>query len=390
MRNKTIVDISEFLAKVKDGKRPKTAVRLATSGEATIANDARVATFVFSDNSVDRYGDTIDARGWVLDNFNANPIALFGHDSSSVENVIGRAKNVRVQGNQLIGDIEFMPAETNPTAEAVYQMVKGGWLKTVSVGFQPLDWAASKDKSRPGGVDFKKQELLEISIVPIPANPNALGQARAAGVDVDRLALIQLQAPSVSKKGLYEVSALARLLSELGYLEDMVEWEAEYEGDGSDIAQRITDAMKVLGQILVDMTVEEVGELFAEEDGADPAIVVSDPVVMESLTPAQKAIVVFARAILSPARRSVQTVNLNIELTPEARAILGSLERAGKVLSSVNEKALRDAHEAITKGCDVIKGVVDAATADDVPDVVAAAARAKRERRIRALKLQTE
>jgi hypothetical protein len=44
---------------------------------------------VFSDNSVDRYGDTIDARGWVLDNYKANPVALFGHDAGSVENVIG-------------------------------------------------------------------------------------------------------------------------------------------------------------------------------------------------------------------------------------------------------------------------------------------------------------
>jgi hypothetical protein len=37
---------------------------------------------------------------------------------------------VRVEGQRLIGDIEFMPGETNPTAEAVYQMVKGGFLKT--------------------------------------------------------------------------------------------------------------------------------------------------------------------------------------------------------------------------------------------------------------------
>lgn len=384
---KTIIDIAEFHAKVKDGKRPKTAVRLATSGEATIANDARVATFVFSDNSVDRYGDTIDARGWMLDKFNTNPVALFGHDSSKVENVIGRAENVRVEGDRLIGDIEFIEASVNPNAEAVYQMVKGGYLNTVSVGFQPLDWAATKDKTRPGGVDFRKQELLEISICAIPANPNALVQARAAGIDVDRLALIQPKAP-VSKKGLYEVGALARLLSELGYLEDMVEWEEDYEGDGSDVSQRLTDAMKLLGQILVDMTAEEVAELFAEEDGADPVIVVSDPVMMEDFTAAQKAVHGLAQKLLTPAKRSIQTVSMNIELTPEAKEILGQMERAGKVLSAANAKAIGDAHQMITQGCDTIRGVLDAATSTgDAPDDEVAKARARRVREAEALKI---
>src|SRR4051812_32981231 len=73
-------------------------VRLAPSAELTIVGESRVMTFIFSDGSVDRYGDTIDARGWVLDNFNANPVALFGHDANTVENVIGRALNVRIEG----------------------------------------------------------------------------------------------------------------------------------------------------------------------------------------------------------------------------------------------------------------------------------------------------
>jgi HK97 family phage prohead protease len=131
----------------------------------------------------------IEARGWQLANFNANPVALFGHDAGSVENVIGRARNVRVEGSRLVGDIEFMRAEVNPNAEAVFQMVKGGYLKTVSVGFAPIEWEAASDKSRPYGVNFKKQELLEISVVPIPANPNALIQAKAAGIAIERLGL---------------------------------------------------------------------------------------------------------------------------------------------------------------------------------------------------------
>ena len=97
-------------------------------------------------------------------------------------------------------------------------MVKGGFVNSVSVGFQPIEWTLAKDKARPGGIDFKKQKLLEISVVPIPANENAIALARAAGIDVDRLGLVQKVAPVPTKKGLEQVSWLAGLLSELGCL----------------------------------------------------------------------------------------------------------------------------------------------------------------------------
>ena len=182
----TMIDMAEFLARVADGKRPQAAVRLAVAGTPIMADDARVASFVFSDSSIDRYGDIIDARGWKLDAFAANPVALSGHDAGSPANVIGRARNVRIEGNKLVGDIEFADASVNPNAEIVYQLLKGGYLNTVSIGFQPIEWEAT-NKSWPGGIDFKKQELLEISVVPVPANPNALVQAKAAGIDINRL-----------------------------------------------------------------------------------------------------------------------------------------------------------------------------------------------------------
>jgi HK97 family phage prohead protease len=384
-----MIDIAEFRERVKSGKqRPQTGVRFVGSKQEVVGSDeaARTVSFVFSDNSVDRYGDTIDARGWVLDNFKANPVALFGHDAGSVENVIGRAQNVRVEGQRLIGDIEFMPGETNPTAEAVYQMVKGGFLKTVSVGFAPIEWKLTKDKGRPGGVDFTKQELLEISIVPIPANPNALQQAKAAGIDLSRLGL-ERDAVVVSKKGLYEVAWLAQLLSELSYLEDVVEWEAEYEGDASDVPQRLTDALRALGQVLVDMTNEEVSELFAEEE---PLIATDDSVALASMTPAQKAICRLVAA--GNAHRRKHTIALDIAMTPEARDILAQIERAGKVLSGANESALRAACDHMTKAMDHVTGVIGANGTDDEPGDVEAKAKADaaaaRARRAKALKLK--
>lgn len=387
-----MIDIAEFRERVKNGKqKPQTAVRLVgPMADPVAATDARTVTFVFSDNSVDRYGDTIDARGWVLDNYNANPIALFGHDANTVENVIGRARNVRVEGQKLIGDIEFMPAETNPTAEAVYQMVKGGFLKTVSVGFQPIEWNLTKDKGRPGGVDFKKQELLEISIVAIPANPNALQQAKAAGIDIDRLNLIERDgAPVVSKKGMYAVGALARLLAELGWIEDDAQWEAEYEGDGSEVPQMLADAMKQLGAALIAMTIEEVAELLATNDGADDAlIIVGDPMEMNAGQRALQRLAQIARdgAALAPRK---QVVNIEIELSAEAKEILGQMERAGKVLSAANETALRNACDHMTKAMDHVTGVIGAAepVADETEEKSAEEAEQERHAKARKRKL---
>ena len=75
-----------------------------------------------------------------------------------------------------------MPGDINPLAETVFQMVKAGHLNAVSVGFTPLEHSRTSDKSRPGGLDIKKQELLEVSVVPIPALPQAIIQARSLGI----------------------------------------------------------------------------------------------------------------------------------------------------------------------------------------------------------------
>lgn len=174
---------SEFRASVARGERPNIVVRLALPDALTAAPAGRVAGGVFSDGEVDLYGDTI-GPGW---EWPGNVSALYGHDISSVANVIGRVQNLAVRGSQLIGDIRFAEAEVNPVADTVFRMIQQGYLSGVSVGFAPLEWELTKDKSRPGGIDFKRQRLLEVSVTPVPANGNAMIQAKAAGINVDRL-----------------------------------------------------------------------------------------------------------------------------------------------------------------------------------------------------------
>jgi HK97 family phage prohead protease len=442
---RTVIDIGEFRAAISGANacNDTPAVRFATVGEPVAATEDRTFTFVFSDESVDRYGDVIFARGWDLANFNANPIALFAHDAGTVENVIGRAKNVRVEGSRLIGDIEFMSAEVNPNAEIVFQMVKGGFLNTVSVGFQPIEWELAKDKSRPQGVNFKKQELLEISIVPIPANANALVQAKAAGIDIARLGLKAEQpsdsfydmielvktfgtgqshcrtfrfageellvfsrksipaavlatldglsatraAPKIHKKGLYSVGFLASILGDLGYLQDTVAWEAEYEGDNSPIPQALLDAMKQLGQVLIDMTAEEVAELLAGRDDGEAeegevVALAADDIRLAAI----KAIVALPEAaasgLLKAASSHAKGDKVTISIAKGAPFVV---PRAGKTISAANEKCLRAAHASITEAAAAILGVVEPDGDEPDDDGEEKAAADLRARRARAL-----
>lgn len=153
-----------------------------TSTEPVVTDQSRTIRFCFSDDSVDRMGDSIKADGWDYRDFLKNPVALWAHDSSQPP--IGRASNLAVESSRrLMGDIEFARANEYPFAETIYQLVKNGYVKAVSVGFIPLEWKWVDSKDRPFGMDFTKQELLEISVVPVPANANALVDARAKGID---------------------------------------------------------------------------------------------------------------------------------------------------------------------------------------------------------------
>ena len=89
-----------------------------------------------------------------------------------------------------MGTVEFASADAYPFADVIYKLIVGGFVNAVSVGFLPIEYSfVENDPDRGWGIDFKRQELLEISVVPVPANQNALlAQARSLGLrDTHRL-----------------------------------------------------------------------------------------------------------------------------------------------------------------------------------------------------------
>lgn len=140
--------------------------------------------FVLSDETLDRYGDIIVAKGWDLRDFKANPIALFGH---SGDFPIGNWENVRVTGGKLIGTLKLAAKGTSARIDELISLVEQGVLRAVSVGFRPI---ASEpiDKEKPyGGQRYTKSQLLETSLVSVPANPAALAIAKSLHVSDETL-----------------------------------------------------------------------------------------------------------------------------------------------------------------------------------------------------------
>ena len=135
-----------------------------------VAGEAPVMDFIGSDNSVDRYNEVIDQAGWDLDNFRANPVIPDCHNYGTIADILGKALSVSVTDGQLVNRVEF--CVDNPMGLLAYKMAKGGFLKSQSVGFIPLEWTNGNASGQPDRT-YTKCELLEISLVVVPANPGA-------------------------------------------------------------------------------------------------------------------------------------------------------------------------------------------------------------------------
>lgn len=137
----------------------------------------RTLAFVASDESKDRDGEVVKADGWELKNYRKNPVVLLNHAMHTLP--IGKAK-VKIKDKALLTEITFASAEENPQADLAFRLAKGGFLNALSVGFMPREWVDGDGAKTPRRT-YTKQELYEISVVTVPANPQALRRAVEAG-----------------------------------------------------------------------------------------------------------------------------------------------------------------------------------------------------------------
>jgi len=148
---------------------------LKAAGEC---DDDAVYEFVASDETPDRYGDIVRADGWNLANYKRNPIVLFQHQNS---NPVGISTKVWIDSKKLMARIKLAAQGTSPFIDTLRSLLAQKIIKAVSVGFMPTV-SPNYLRDKEGGVtgmEFINQELFEISLVSVPANPAALSLAKS-------------------------------------------------------------------------------------------------------------------------------------------------------------------------------------------------------------------
>ena len=192
---------------------------LAEPGELPPASEpapsGAVLDFIASSETLDRSDEIIVATGWQLDNYRRNPVFQNAHQYGDVIFTLGRALITEVRPGPdgapvLFQRIEFA-VDANPMARIAYGLYKGKFLNAVSVGFIPLRWetGAPDDGYRR---KYLEQELLEVSAVAIPANPDALRLGLKSGAiqaaDVRELADLCTRELSTYGGSSHELSTL--------------------------------------------------------------------------------------------------------------------------------------------------------------------------------------
>lgn len=159
------------------------------------AEETRTIPFIASTSAEDRHGTVLNQSNWDLKNFNDNSIIGYQHNvyggdmcnAADPDDVIGKGvasvvSNTRDSsgGQQLDIDITFEPKELNEKADKIFRKILNGTLNAVSVGFIPKGEGRYGQLGEDGETINKEtyyydgQELLEVSVVNIPSNAQAL------------------------------------------------------------------------------------------------------------------------------------------------------------------------------------------------------------------------
>ena len=147
------------------------SLREAISGIELKAEEEEGNTFdvIATTQDMDRDGEIIKINGWDTTNYFKNPVVLANH-RYVVENIVG--KWLEFYTSKWVKRLKGVFSKTNPLGVLLNNLYNEWMLKAVSVGFIPLLRNAN-DRSI-----IEKAELLEVSFVAVPCNPNAISLDR--------------------------------------------------------------------------------------------------------------------------------------------------------------------------------------------------------------------
>jgi HK97 family phage prohead protease len=240
---------------------------------------------VAASGKADRVGDIVKIEGIEYVNYLKNPVILWAHDHYALP--VGKAVAVENAKGKLTMTIQFATAEEYAFADTVYRMVLGGYLNGVSIGarVKEAEWMKD-DEGNIVGRKFTSLELLELSVVPIPADSKALVTAVKSGnvsceefeecftktleapLDLPSENPVQVKTDEGALKSVEEESLMKEQIEQLekriAELEALVKTGAEQGAD----AKKMIDAMQMLfGNVMTQMAAKKVPDVASLTQG---------------------------------------------------------------------------------------------------------------------------
>jgi HK97 family phage prohead protease len=160
------------------------------------------ARFIFASSSLDRVGDVLNVAGIDTTAHQQNPVVLWDHGNwfaDPIGRTVDPAGNytVEIAGDKAYQTTFFLPTELG---EQYYSLVEMGGINCNSIGYR----ATKKRQNSAGGFFLDEVELVEISLVAVPANADciraALSRDRLCGKSIhpSLRAALEAQLPTKS------------------------------------------------------------------------------------------------------------------------------------------------------------------------------------------------
>ena len=124
-----------------------------------------------SNDSLNSYGTRVLTAGMSVEQYQRNPVLLYMHERG---NVIGYVKDVKVENDEVTGELMFDEAtELSTRCKKQYEF---GSLKMVSAGLDILETSEDEELLVAGQTcpTITKSKLFEVSLVDIGANDDAI------------------------------------------------------------------------------------------------------------------------------------------------------------------------------------------------------------------------
>ncbi len=171
---------------------------------------------IFSTEQLNSYGFWVATLGIGLDRFKKNPILLHDHREWTLP--IGKVENIRIENNELVGDVTF--DESDERGLQLKNKYEKGFMNAFSIGFEILELSDESVNLKQGQIrkTVTKCELIEISVVTIPSNANAVRlYKKGQKVELSNNNEINNFLPTINK------SKMKKIALSLGLKEDATE-----------------------------------------------------------------------------------------------------------------------------------------------------------------------